>query len=315
MAIFGLDGNYTRAELLQRGINDDAISRACRAGQIDRVGPGIYGPPTNDSREQRYRELTTTWSRKTAQRMARPTDRALADVSAAAVLGLPLWGLPIQRITAQDFTRPVGSRESRHVRLATDRRAPAYGFIDGVAVPVTTPARTVVDIARRHQRIPAIVVGDAALHAELCTLDDLARELDIARGMTGIGRARSAIALMSDLTESVLESRSRIAILDAGLPTPELQRVLVNARGEFLARVDFYWPQFRLVGEADGKLKYTDDPAAVLREKQRTDRLHEVGFRVVRWDWNLVNDPPRFAARLRTMMTPATSFPQIDLTA
>ncbi|MXP21832.1 hypothetical protein GIY30_10770 [Gordonia sp. HNM0687] len=51
----------------------------------------------------------------------------------------------------------------------TDTRPAATTTVDGVLV--TCPARTVIDVARGSSRIPAIAVGDAALHAGLCTMD------------------------------------------------------------------------------------------------------------------------------------------------
>lgn len=45
---------------------------------------------------------------------------------------------------------------------------------------------------------------------------------------------------------------------------------------------DCYWPEQRLVGEADGAGKYTDATASV-REKEREQALRDLDFRVVRW--------------------------------
>lgn len=313
-----IERNHTRLELIRHGFDDDAIARACARGDIDRIGVGLYGPPGHaaPTREDAHRERATLWARQCRQRGVPSQSRALADVSAAAVLGLPLWGLPTQRVVANDFTRPPGTRQSRTVRLVTDRRPPSLVAVDGLAVPVSSPARTVIDIARLHERIPAIAVGDHALHANLCTVEDLQRELDLARGMTGIHRAREYVALMTGSAESVLESRSRIEMRDLGLPTPLLQQVFLDAYGTFIGRVDFYWPEFRLVGEADGDLKYDGNPDALEREKERTDRLHEIGLRVVRWKWRTINTPQLLGSRVQSMMnaTPqSTSIPRIHL--
>lgn len=200
--------------------------------------------------------------------------------------------------------------------MVTDRRPPQIVIVDDVELPVTSPARTVVDIARRHARIPAVAVGDYALHSKLCSEEDLHRELDIARGMTGINRARECVALMTGLAESVLESRSRIEMLDLCLPIPVLQQSFCDARGAFNGRVDFYWPDFGLVGEADGDFKYDGDPRTVELEKDRTDRLHEIGLRVVRWKWATVDNPELLKARIVAMMYPgpqSTSTPRIHL--
>lgn len=81
----------------------------------------------------------------------------------------------------------------------------------------------------------------------------------------------------------------------------------VPAGGFLLARTDFFWPKYRLIGEFDGDAKYLSDHylgtrtarQAVLAEKKREDRLRAAGFRVVPWDWATASDPARFAACLR----------------
>lgn len=62
------------------------------------------------------------------------------------------------------------------------------------------------------------------------------------------------------------------------------QPELWDVNGRFLGRLDFYWPQFGVVGEADGLAKY--ESSAVLREeKHRQERLEVAGLIVVRWGW------------------------------
>ena len=198
----------TRAEMLALGFTDEAIRRAAKTGSPDYLGPGPYGPPDDDgTRESRCRGVVQAWARKVASG-SRGELRALTEVSAAAALGLPLFGLPVNQFVAQDFSHSSGSRSTRKVRLVSDRRPVNVVHLPDIAIPVVSPARTVVDIARRHSRIPAIAVGDAALHGGLCTRSELHDELDLARGMSGVGHARVAVESMDGLSESVLESRS-----------------------------------------------------------------------------------------------------------
>lgn len=89
-----IDRNHTRFELLRLGFDDDAIGRACDDGQIERIGAGMYSPSRSyaRSRESAHRERAVLWARQSRERGALPEQRALGVVSAAAVLGLPLWG-------------------------------------------------------------------------------------------------------------------------------------------------------------------------------------------------------------------------------
>ena len=66
---------------------------------------------------------------------------------------------------------------------------------------------------------------------------------------------------------------------------PECNRWVVG-EGRNSVRSDFVWLAYRVVGEADGRVKYTDprDPAeALVKEKARQLRIEELGFVVVRW--------------------------------
>lgn len=55
--------------------------------------------------------------------------------------------------------------------------------------------------------------------------------------------------------KSVLESIARVLFAEAGLPPPVLQAQFWNGRWWMTERVDFWWPEFRTVAEADGLAK------------------------------------------------------------
>lgn len=88
------------------------------------------------------------------------------------------------------------------------------------------------------------------------------------------------------MRETPLESASFAYFVDHRVPLPRMQVVVTERDGEFVARVDFLWDADRLVGEADGRLKYqsADDLyREKRREKRREDALRALGYRVVRW--------------------------------
>lgn len=306
----GITGAVNRAELLAAGYVDREIRRAVEVGTLVALAPGVVIPPElliDDSPEERHRQRALAAVRRDARspevRDAKHT-RALALSSAAAVLGLPVWGLDTSRVSIADTSRSPGTRTTSRTRLITDTRPPALVDVDGVLV--VSPARTVVDIARTSPRIPAIAVGDAALHAGLCTVDDLQNELDLLTGMRGRAAAIRAVSQCDSRTESVLETRSRVELVDAGVPTPELQVDIVDADGRFIARVDLYWRDARLCGEADGHKKYGDDPAemrrALLGEKARADGIVETGHALLRWGWRDLDEPVLLARRVLRML-------------
>jgi len=70
--------------------------------------------------------------------------------------------------------------------------------------------------------------------------------------------------------------------------------------------VDFYWPEFRVVGEADGLVKYDDDDGERLslrEEKLRQEELEGLDYIVVRWTWEDIWRRPDWVVwRLRNAM-------------
>ena len=97
-----------------------------------------------------------------------------------------------------------------------------------------------------------------------------------------------------------------------GLPPPVPQVRIGNAWGGFVARVDFYWDEFGVVGEADGALKYDGStPAALHREKKRQEILEQdLELSVVRWGNDDLNDFGTIAARLQRRFARRAQLPR-----
>ena len=78
-----------------------------------------------------------------------------------------------------------------------------------------------------------------------------------------------------------------------GCPPPELQRTFRDRNGAFVATTDFWWPDYNLAGEFDGRSKYLREeftqgrtPAqVVIDEKVREDALRALGPGMSRWVW------------------------------
>ena len=151
----------------------------------------------------------------------------------------------------------------------------------------TAPARTLVDCAREWALEDAVVVMDAALHAELLTQPELTTAVLAETHWVGIGDAARAAGLADGRAESPLETRGRLRILGSGLPSPELQVEVRDARG-LVGRVDAWYEEAAVAVEFDRLVKYEDrregrSAARVLwEEKRREDRLRDLDIRVVR---------------------------------
>jgi hypothetical protein len=169
-------------------------------------------------------------------------------------------------------------------------------------IPVTSAARTVVDIGRSRPFRYALMTADAALRAGPTDRDDLIRVLAACKGWPGVRSARRVVNFADPNAESPLESVCRAVFAEQNLPSPECQAWLDDGAG-WSARVDFLWPERHTVAEADGLLKYTDTD--VLRaEKLRQEHLEQLGYAVVRVTWNQATRTPAVVAdRIRRAFT------------
>jgi Protein of unknown function (DUF559) len=211
--------------------------------------------------------------------------------SAAAMYGLPLLAAP-RRPRLTTIGNGGGEQDIlvHSAGLRDDERTDWFG------VPITTVARTVIDLARNTGVRAGLVAADAALAECLASADELGAAVERATRWPGVRGARRVVELASPLAESPLESLTRLLVVDAGLPTPQLQIWVRTAYQRY--RVDGLWPDRAVVFEADGLLKY----AAQLdlhREKLRQEELERAGYRVVRVTWDDVwSHPTRTADRI-----------------
>jgi hypothetical protein len=219
------------------------------------------------------------------------------------VHGLPLFATTLTRVQLTRAEIPGGKARSAIQLHAASLDVSEVAVIDGISV--TTLPRTVADLARSLSFEQAVVAGDAALRLGL-SRDEVEDGLRPMRRWPGVVQARRVMRFLDGRSESPGESRSRVAFLTSGIPSPEPQYEVHDERGRLIGRTDFAWEQFHTLGEFDGKAKYgrllrpgemPDD--AVYREKVREDALRGAGWQVVRWTWADLARAQEIASRLR----------------
>lgn len=278
----------TAADLLDRGYSRRAREYAERHGALTRIRHGVYALgselPTGPGAEEALLEIR---SRAAAPQLTQGT--VLSHTSALVMHSLPAHAMSTGQVMTTRHRPGSGSkRGDRMICHSADLRE-AVVEIDGI--PVTSPARTIVDVARSAGFAGAVCAADEALRRKLCTDEQLAAELDSAVGRKGIARARAVVGFADARAQSVLESLSRVSISRAGLPMPELQVSFVLPDGN-LAIVDMFWDEWQLVGECDGTGKYgIDDGEAAVRqrlraEKSRQNGLESLGHLYRGWQWH-----------------------------
>lgn len=179
---------------------------------------------------------------------------------------------------------------NRHERIAT---LPDEHVIVVDGFRNVTLERTVVDIARQEGFRSAVVIADSALRhgASAEQMTSIAR---LCRGWPGGLNTGGVLAFADGRAETALESISRVGFRTCDLPMPEPQ-VEVYLGSRLIARLDFFWEAYNLVGECDGRMKYGDTVESytekLYAEKLREELLESLGFEVVRWDWSVAWNP------------------------
>jgi hypothetical protein len=292
-----------RQAALRRGFVDDEISRLRRRGTWTSLQRGAYvvGAPALGRRARHLLVVRATLA-------GLRTPAVVSHASAAALHGLPLWGVPLHQV---HVTRHPPARTDSDTRLRSHAaRLPGEDVVTVGSTPVTGIARTVVDLARTLPFAPALAVADAALRHAGIGRADLWTVVEALAGTRGTRAARRVVQAADGRSESVGESRSRAVLLQLGLPLPDLQVEVRSADGSVVGRCDFGWRPQRLLGEFDGRVKYGrllrpgQQPGdAVFAEKRREDALRGEDWGMVRWVWQDLDSPAAFgrriAARLR----------------
>jgi hypothetical protein len=231
----------------------------------------------------------------------------ISHVSAAVLHGWQPWAIPLNQVRVTRDKRSGGrSNGGLHVRTAP-LDSDEIVLMDGIAT--TSPARTVVDVARTVPLEQAVVIADQALASAGVTAEELDVALRRATGWQGVPGARRTVEFADGASANVGESRSRVAIARARLPAPTLQWRICTPRGDHIGTTDFGWPPQRTVGEFDGMVKYgrcvppgRTAADVVVAEKLREDALRAEGLGVVRWTWQDLSCFEPVALRLRQQL-------------
>jgi very-short-patch-repair endonuclease len=166
-------------------------------------------------------------------------------------------------------------------------------------IPVTTPARTILDLAGTEAfRVFEQALAEAQAR-RLVTRRHLEAVLERNARRPGAGVLRAALANDAEpaLTRSEAEERFLSLVREAGLPAPE-----TNVRlGAY--EVDLLWRKERLVIEVDS-FQFHSSRAAFERDRLRDAELQASGFRVIRITWRqMARQPEEMLGRVLRALT------------
>lgn len=148
-------------------------------------------------------------------------------------------------------------------------------------LPATSPAWTATTLIRSLPRERALVVADSALRSGSCTAGELAAALPHVARLRGCVQAREIVGLARPGTDSVPETLTRLRIVDAGLPEPDVDIRLYDDVGRLLARGDLGYRRLLIWLEYDGYAVHSQ--RSVFRhDRSRQNWLVDRGWHMLR---------------------------------
>jgi very-short-patch-repair endonuclease len=264
-------GMVSATQLAAAGLGRHAIAHRVATGWLRRRHHGVYlvGP------------LETPLTNAMAAVLAYGEAALLSHYPAAV-----LWGLRPAPAKTMHVTIPGRDARSRDgIRAHSLRHLHPHDATRRQGIPVTSPARTLLDLATELPQRDLNRAVDEARVLHLVTDRSLNEQFKRYRYHPGTPALRQAIQTEPAFTRSEAERRLLELIRAARLTTPE-----TNDRvGQH--EVDFLWREQRLVVEVDG-YAFHSSRGAFERDRRRDADLAREGIRVVRVTWRQIADEP-----------------------
>jgi len=275
---------FTLREARIAGLSDSAL----RSSPWRQIFQGVWvHSDLEDTRETRL----------AAARLVIPAHGVLRGLTAAWI-----YGADVRR--ADDLDVHVGFPEGKRIRnqpgleVCQETVRPAdICVIDGVAV--TSPVRTVFDCLRLLRGHERLVVADALTHLEATNIEEIRRYFAGQRRLRNLRVAELLIDDIEPKSESPMETRLRLTLVDGGLPRPEAQWEITNTAGVVMWRLDLAYPDVKLAIEYDGAWHWKQRRA----DDKRRAALRALGWEVVVFDADDVyGNPDRVVQEVRSAL-------------
>jgi Protein of unknown function (DUF559) len=152
-------------------------------------------------------------------------------------------------------------------------------LIDGV--PVTTPARTALDLGCWYSMTKSVAAIDDLFRATDLKAAEVETLMRRYPGRRGVQMARTAIGLADAGAQSPRETWLRLVLIRAGLPRPQTQIPVQDDFGDILAYLDMGWEEIKVAVEYDGE-QHRNDRRQYTWDIRRLEMLERLGWIVVR---------------------------------
>jgi len=262
---------------------DPSTARGPTRGQAQgphwrRTSHGLYVPAWVDTTFPEQRVLE--------QSMRLPSNGAVTGWAACLMHGAAFFdGLGRDGVTLLPVPLACGPgssiRDGAGSLVTRDRIAGEVLMVHGV--PCVVPVRAVFDAVRYAPDVrEGVVAIDMMAAARRVSISMLTTYLSRRRHWRGVRQVEQALLLASERSRSPYESRMRLIwVLDAGYPTPLVNRAVFTNDGQFLGVGDLVDTEAAVFGEYDGAdHRSTVQHAADLAREDRCRRANLDFFRI-----------------------------------
>jgi len=285
-------GVFSRAQATELGYPPTSIDRRVAAGEWVRAGRAVLalaGAPVT--------------YRRAAMAAVLSIDGAVASHETAATL-LGFRYLDSHPIAIS--VTPMAWQQLDRVNVHRYRDLAPQWITSVHGIPVTTPARTLIDLGAVVRKPRLELILDAALDHSQITLVEVMHTFNrlARRGRRGIGPMRQLLEARGDgiaATQSRLERLFLAFIRQHRLPEPSKQLPTFWS-DRLIGLVDFAFADRHLLVEVDGRLGHSQLVDFEL-DRLRDQRAVAAGWRVIRVTWRQLHDhPDQVLEVLRTVL-------------
>lgn len=273
----GQEGLLRRIEAL-RFMSEDQLQRRLEAERWVGVVPGVYRIEGAPLTWRAHLKAISWWLGR---------GYAFSHQTAAALKGFARFEEGPVVVSVTRRARAPEPVELHHVKTL---QASELESVDGMRV--TNATRTLLDLASTASKEDLRASVDQALRCKWTTVERLEQALANTfrrRGLPNLRPYVHELAGGDGPSESELEAAVYELLESCGFPRPVRQRV-VKVGGR-IRRLDFCYPEFRIVIEADG-YAWHSTPKAFEEDRRRRNALVARGFVVLNWTWKGLHERP-----------------------
>ena len=265
------------------------LTRRELANGFTRIFPGVYAAGSGELTAPLLVRAALLWA---------PAGSMACGFAAAAVHGERYFAAEhvsgtVDLLSVARPKAPPGIR----IRVARDPGPGAHGHLIG-GTPVTSPARTAVDLLRWiDDDEVAIAVADSLCNTTSIRLSEVAATALAMRPAHGVSRVLARLPSCDPRADSPPETRLRLAMVRDEMPPPELQFKVFDDDGRLIATPDLGYRWCRVALFYDGREFHRGEQAGY--DAYATARMTELGWEVMRISDRMVASGPALLRQIR----------------